>query len=110
MSKSNILEPINEEPLSEFTEEEPKKCRKQYSKKYYNDNKKELLSKMLVKEKCKYCDRNVAHQQMQKHQCTAYCKKRRFQTLDRLTDIRDHFKEKGIETENLEYIIKHAFD
>lgn len=85
--------------ISEFTDAEEDikpKDRKKYMKEYYNLNKKAVINKMLTKEKCKYCDRNVAHQQMHKHQLTGYCKKRRLQNMAILKEMKEHYKSIGM--------------
>ena len=93
--------------LSEFTEAEPKQDRKQYMNDYYKKNKEKVLAKVLAKEVCPYCDRKVAHQQMQKHKQSKYCKTRRCDTLQRMQEIREHFVETGIPGDDLEQIIKY---
>ena len=88
--------------------EPKKKDRKAYMKDYYKTNKVTLLSKVLAKKECAYCGREVAHQQMLKHQQSQYCKTRRLHTVERLTEIQEHFKSKGLSTKDLEALITYA--
>jgi hypothetical protein len=100
-----------EKPLREYTEEyvKPKrKDRKEYMNKYYKLNKDKLLSKVLAKQTCSYCNRKVAHQQMQKHLQSQYCKTRRLHTIERLTAIKEHFQSKGLPIEDLQALITYA--
>lgn len=68
------------------------KDRKAYMNEYYKTNKKKVLSSSLAKEICKYCERSVAHQQIQKHIHTEYCKKRRLQNMTILKEMQDKYK------------------
>jgi hypothetical protein len=104
---SEIKKSNSNETLSEFTESEPKQNRNQYMKDYYKKNKDAILEKVMVKEQCPHCDRMIAHQQMAKHKKTKYCKSRLLDTIGRLNSIKEHFEEKGIPSDNLEYIIKY---
>ena len=48
--------------------------RKAYNKKYYNDNKENLLKKMATKETCDVCGKKVSHQNMLiKHKKSKRC-------------------------------------
>jgi hypothetical protein len=105
---SEIKKSKSNEPLSEFTEDEPtKQDRNQYMKDYYKNNKDTILKKAMVKQECKHCSRMVAYQQMEKHMKTKYCRSRLLDTVGRLNDIKEHFEEKGLPIENLEYIFKY---
>jgi hypothetical protein len=104
---SEIKKSNSNETLSEFTEAEPKQDRNQYMKDYYKNNKETILKKAMVKQECPHCNRMIAYQQMNKHQKTKYCKSRLIDTIERLNSIKEHFEEKGIPSDNLEYIIKY---
>jgi uncharacterized protein (DUF1919 family) len=48
----------------------------EYQKEYYAQKKDVIKGKLMEKEKCPYCNRVVAHQNMFKHQKSKYCKSR----------------------------------
>ena len=50
--------------------------RKEYNQQYYSKNKKAILNKILQKEPCKLCGKEVAHQNMKEHQRLSGCKGR----------------------------------
>lgn len=50
---------------------------KEYNDKYHRENKDKIKEKVCLKEACEHCGRIVQHQQMQKHQMTKFCEKRR---------------------------------
>ena len=99
-------------PISDNEDVKPQKIdRKQYSKDYYEKNKTVLLKKMLDKEKCKFCERMVCHQQLQKHQKSKYCKTRRLQKIEMLQEMKDHYRFFGQPADEhydklLEYMLK----
>ena len=50
--------------------------RKAYNQQYYSKNKKTILTKILQKETCTECGKNVAHQNMKQHQRLSGCKRK----------------------------------
>ena len=50
--------------------------RKEYNQQYYSKNKKTILTKILQKETCIECGKNVAHQNMKEHQRLSGCKRK----------------------------------
>jgi hypothetical protein len=47
--------------------------RKEYNKKYYEDNKSKILKQMSEILECEYCNKSVSKQHMNRHQRTKYC-------------------------------------
>jgi hypothetical protein len=56
---------------------ENKEQQMEYNKKYYAINKEIIMKKLLFKEKCKYCERSVNHQNLIKHMQSQLCLKKR---------------------------------
>ena len=50
-----------------------KEERKEYNKKYYNDNKKNIIEKACNKLKCELCGRNITLNGYNRHQKTKLC-------------------------------------
>ena len=51
--------------------------RRVYNEQYYLANKKRIADMLLKKVECPFCNRNVAHSSLQRHQTTQLCIKRR---------------------------------
>jgi phosphohistidine phosphatase SixA len=66
------MEEINKEKKVYYDQEK----RKEYNKKYYHENKENILQLMLNKEDCKFCGKSITHQNMMKHTETKLCIKR----------------------------------
>ena len=49
--------------------------RKAYNQQYYSKNKKTILTKILQKETCTECGKDVAHQNMKQHRRLSGCKR-----------------------------------
>jgi hypothetical protein len=102
--------------ISEYTvksedEVKPKMDRKEYMANYHKKNKEKITAKSMTKEKCKYCSREICHQELKKHHKTQYCRSRRMDTIDMLKTMKDHHRAMDLEQDEyydnlLEYMIK----
>ena len=71
------------------------KTPKDYSKKYYNDHKAELIAKICVKQTCVFCGREVQKVNMSKHKKTELCKRmqqRAVEDKNRLAQDIEYYK------------------
>jgi len=52
-----------------------KKTKKDYNRKYYDNNREKIIKKACEKKQCNLCGKFIAHKTVVKHQTTNLCKK-----------------------------------